>query len=181
MLHKHAGVTDITLAQWAVDGVLTIGEVANERNNVRIASGALSIRNNTTERIGLTAAGVLTIKDSSGAAVITLDASAGAEITKKLTMPGANSAIAIGATPPTSASAGTGLWLDRTGLYGLAANVVRDGRLRAIVAAAGKTVMDVNGVTLDARTVAGTDSVQRARNGARGCVRPPRSGSVCGN
>jgi hypothetical protein len=187
MLHKNAGGTDITLAQWAVDGVLTIGEVANERNNVRIASGALSIRNNTTERIGLTAAGVLTIKDSSGAAVITLDASAGAEITKKLTMPGADSAIAIGATPPTSASVGTGLWLDRTGLYGLAANVVQakmDAATGAIVAAAGKTVMDVNGVTLDADTVAGTGAAYSQPGTALKWMRAGTStkvGSVYGN
>jgi hypothetical protein len=150
MLSRSGGV-DTTRAQWAVDGTITIGQVAAERSNIQISAGALSIRNNTTERIGLTAAGVLTIKDSSGAAVITLDASAGAEITKKLTMPGANSAIAIGATPPTSASAGTGLWMDRTGLYGLASNVMQakmDAATGAIVAGGGLTWLDATGINL---------------------------------
>jgi len=104
-------------------GILTIGEVAANQNNVLISSGAISIRNNTTERIGMTAAGILTIKDSGGAAVITLDASAGAEITKKLTMPGANSAISIGGTPPTAVDSGTGIWIDRTGIYDLWSDV----------------------------------------------------------
>lgn len=40
-------------------------------------------------------------------------------ITGKLQLKGASSALAIGATPPASASAGTGVWLDRTGLYTL--------------------------------------------------------------
>lgn len=90
------------------------------KSSVVVLDTGISLYVNTTERIGLTSAGVLTIKDSAGNAVLTFDASSGAEITKKLTMPGANSAIAIGTTPPTSASAGTGIWIDKTGLYGLA-------------------------------------------------------------
>jgi len=111
----------------------------------------LSLRRNNVERVGLTAAGVLTIKDSSGAAVITLDASAGAEITKKLTMPGANSAIAIGATPPTANNSGTGIWIDRTGMYGLAANVVQakfDATTGAIMAGAGNVRLDASGLSV---------------------------------
>jgi len=34
-------------------------------------------------------------------------------------MPGTSSAITIGSTPPTSATSGTGIWIDRTGLYSL--------------------------------------------------------------
>ena len=123
--------------------------------NVSITSAGMQIRNATTERIGMTSAGVLTISDSAGAAVITLDASAGAEITKKLTMPGANSAIAIGSTPPTSATVGTGLWLDRTGLYGLAANVLQtkvsatDGK---ITAGAGGIILDDSGLIIQGGT-----------------------------
>jgi len=45
-----------------------------------------------------------------------------AEITGKLVMPGTASAIAIGSTPPTAANAGTGIWIDRTGIYGLLSN-----------------------------------------------------------
>nr|AUN37445.1 flagellar hook-length control protein FliK [uncultured bacterium] len=44
-------------------------------------------------------------------------------LTGKLTMSGASSAIAIGTTPPTSSSAGTGVWIDRTGLYALSSGL----------------------------------------------------------
>jgi hypothetical protein len=37
---------------------------------------------------------------------------------------GASAGLAFGTTPPTSAAVGTGLWLDKTGLYGLTSNVV---------------------------------------------------------
>jgi hypothetical protein len=104
-------------------GAITIGRVAASQDNILISSGALYIRNNTTNRIELTAAGIMYIRDSAGAAVFTFDASAGAEITKKLTMPGTSSAIAIGTTPPTSATSGTGIWIDRTGLYNLVSSV----------------------------------------------------------
>jgi hypothetical protein len=43
----------------------------------------------------------------------------GGEISGSLTMPGTESAISIGSTPPASASSGTGIWIDRTGLYSL--------------------------------------------------------------
>ena len=36
-----------------------------------------------------------------------------------LTMNGEGSALAIGITPPTSSTEGTGIWIDRTGIYGL--------------------------------------------------------------
>lgn len=66
----------------------------------------------------------------------------------KLTMSGASSAIAIGTTPPTSASAGTGLWIDRTGVYGLASNVqqaIFDAATGKITAGAGKVLLDSTG------------------------------------
>jgi hypothetical protein len=116
------------------------------------ADGTIKLRSSNQDRIVLSGAGVLTINDSGGAAVITLDASAGAEITKKLSMPGANSAIAIGATPPTSPTAGTGLWLDRTGLFSLAAGAFQvkidatDGKLYA---GNGGSVLDAMGLNND--------------------------------
>lgn len=70
---------------------------------------------------------------------------------------GASAALAFGTTPPTSAAAGTGIWLDRTGLYGLASNVVQakvsaaDGK---ITAGAGSVTLDVIGLTLGAGTFA---------------------------
>ena len=144
-----AGSARITLDGSA--DTIQVGQAAASQNNVLISGGAISIRNNITERIGLTAAGILTIKDSGGNAVITLDASAGAEITKMLAMKGADAAIAIGTTPPTSASAGTGIWIDRTGIYGLLSNTYQakmqatDGK---VIAGAGNVTLDANGITV---------------------------------
>ena len=120
---------------------------ADATNGIRIMRGAI-------KRFGVTIDGVLTINDSDGAAVITLDASTGAEITKKLTMPGANSAIAIGATPPTSATVGTGIWIDRTGLYGLNANVQQTyiDSTGQLFAGAGAVWLNINGISLDVPT-----------------------------
>lgn len=64
---------------------------------------------------------------------------------------GASAGLAFGTTPPTSASVGTGIWLDRTGLYGLASNVVQakfDAGTGAITAGAGNVVLDANGISL---------------------------------
>jgi hypothetical protein len=153
--HYLSGVVDTTIAQWANDGTITIGRIGANQDNIYISAGAISIRNNTTERIGLSSAGILTIKDSSGNAVLTFDASAGAEITKKFTMPGASSAIAIGTTPPTSAGAGTGIWIDRTGFYALASDVVQvkiDGTNGQMTAGAGHLIIDANGIALKTLT-----------------------------
>jgi hypothetical protein len=60
--------------------------------------------------------------------------SAGASIT----MSASNSKLAIGSTPPTSATVGTGIWIDSTGMYGLNANVLQaffsavDGSFQAV-------------------------------------------------
>lgn len=72
-------------------------------------------------------------------------------ITGTLTMPAAGSAIAIGVTPPTSSTAGTGIWIDRTGMYGLAANVLQakfDAVTGAITAGAGGVTLDTTGIAL---------------------------------
>lgn len=64
---------------------------------------------------------------------------------------GASAALAFGATPPTSASAGTGVWLDRTGLFGLLSNTVQvklDATTGAITAGAGAVALDVNGISI---------------------------------
>jgi len=144
-----------TSARITLDGSadsILIGQVAASQNNILISSGAISVRNNDVERIGVTAAGILTIKDSGGNAVITLDASAGAEITKTLAMKGAAAAISIGETPPASATSGTGIWIDRTGFYSLDTDVYQvkidaiDGKLYA---GGGSVMLDSVGITLD--------------------------------
>lgn len=74
-----------------------------------------------------------------------------------LQMLGANGAIAIGTTPPTSASAGTGLWIDRTGVYGLLSNVVQfkiDAATGKATFGAGNNTIDTNGMNLKISTVA---------------------------
>jgi len=70
-------------------------------------------------RLQISAAGVMTLRDSAGVAKITLDAAAGMTLDGKMQMLGSSSAIAIGVLPPLSAAIGTGLWQDRTGLYGI--------------------------------------------------------------
>lgn len=73
-------------------------------------------------------------------------------LTSTLSLSGANSAIAVGITPPTSASAGTGIWLDRTGLYGLNSNVVQAkfASTGEIIAGSGRITLDANRLTIDA-------------------------------
>lgn len=106
-------------------GDVLLGSNASAKANALwdFSAGSFIIRIATTKRIELTSTGYLYIRDSAGNAVFTFDSSSGAEITKKLTMPGTSSALAIGATPPTSATSGTGIWLDRTGLYNLVSSV----------------------------------------------------------
>ena len=83
--------------------------------------------------------------------VIQFDASGNADITGKLRMPGASSALAIGSTPPTASNSGTGIWLDRTGLFALSAGTYQvkidatDGKLYA---GAGNVILDSSGVSL---------------------------------
>jgi len=138
-------------------GNVTVGEVGPNLSNVYITAGALQLRDNITIRIGLSAGGILTVNDSGGNPVITLDAALGAEITKKLTMPGASSAISIGAVPPTGSGAGTGIWIDRTGMYGLDTNALQakfDAVTGAITAGAGAVILDINGIGIVASAIA---------------------------
>lgn len=145
-----SGLSTVT-AQWTNAGDIILGQVAAGQSNTLISAGNISLRNNTTERIGLSSTGILTIKDSAGNAVFTFDASTGADITRKLSISGSNSAITIGATPPTSASTGTGLWLDRTGIYSLLSNVVQfkmDTTTGSLQAGNGNVVINSSGITL---------------------------------
>jgi len=90
-------------------------------------------------------------------------AAGNADITGKLRMPGASSAIAIGATPPTSASAGTGLWLDRNGFYGLASSVVQvsiDAATGMLKAGAGDVEVGSGGITLNSKAYAQSAAIQ---------------------
>jgi hypothetical protein len=100
-------------------GNITVGQVAAGQSNVRISSGEVDIRLNTTNRIQLTSAGVLNINDSAGNNMIQLDASQGMFLVGKMQVSGSGAAFTLGTTPPTDATHGTGIWVDRTGIFGL--------------------------------------------------------------
>lgn len=136
---------------------MALGEYAANRPNITIdPTNGLRLRTYTTT-------------------VMQFDVSGNADITGKLRMPGASSAIAIGATPPTSASAGTGIWLDRTGLYGLAANVEQfslDATNGKAYAGAGNVVLDINGISISATIGADAYDAKKSlrfNNGAINC------------
>lgn len=69
-------------------------------------------------------------------------------IDSTLTMNGASGAITLGTTPPSSATVGTGLWIDRTGVYSLSSNT-QNATLSSsgLSAGAGALLLDVNGLT----------------------------------
>lgn len=101
----------------------------------------------------VTNAGALTATNATitGAIAATSGSLSALSITGLLTMSGAASAITIGTTPPTSASAGTGVWLDRTGLYGLLAGTAQaklDATTGALVAGAGNVTLNADGINL---------------------------------
>ena len=151
MIYKDNGGTEATLAQWTINGNLTIGEVGASKDNIYISAGAISIRNNITERIGITSDGILTIKDSGGAAVFTFNASAGAEFTKSLTLATTGG---IYQGTGTFDSPTTGLKIYNSGGYGKISGynagseqwyAGTDGKLYA---GGGSVKIDINGVSL---------------------------------
>ena len=102
---------------------------------------------------GAIAAGAITADKLNVSSLSAITAIMGAlTINDLLTLSGTSSAITIGETPPTSNSLGTGLWIDRTGIYGLNSNVEQvkvDAETGKIVAAAGLMFIDSEGITGD--------------------------------
>lgn len=151
-VHNLSGVVDTTLGRWANDGQITIGRYASGYGNVNITtSGDLKVRQYSTTRIYLSAAGVLTINDSSGNAVFTFDASAGAQFTLPLTL-ATTGGIYQGSGSFSSPT--TGLKIYNSGGYGRIAGYNAgtvqwygdtDGKLYA---GAGDVILDANGITL---------------------------------
>lgn len=87
-------------------------------------------------------------------------------VTGKLTMSGVSSAIAIGTTPPTSATAGTGIWIDRTGYYGLSSGTYQvkiDATNGKFYAGSGNILLDTNGLTIQM-----ADAASYMRHGTTG-------------
>jgi hypothetical protein len=112
-------------------GAALFGDNSSTKANMLYSAGTLKIRRGTTDYITFS--------------------STDAQFTNVINMSGASSAIAIGSTPPTSASAGTGIWLDRTGMYGLSGGAVQakfDAVTGWITAGGGKAILDSNGYSL---------------------------------
>jgi len=134
-----------------IEGTFTGGQTAKQNISVSPTTG-LTINNNGVERFGLSSAGVMTIKDSSGAAVFTFDASSGAEFTKPLTL-GAAGGIYQGTGTFASPTTGLKIWND-TGLGRIAgynAGVLQwyantDGKLYA---GAGAVSLSDSGIRID--------------------------------
>ena len=156
MMWKNNLGANIEVAQWEINGSLTIGQVAASQDNIYISAGALSIRNNTTERIGLTAAGILTIKNSAGSAVFTFNSSSGAEFTLPLTLASGGG---IYQGTGTFGTPTTGLKIYNSGGIGMIAGYNggalqwygnTDGKLYA---GAGNVWMDASGLTIKRSTL----------------------------
>jgi len=95
--------------------------------------------------------------DGTGSAALLIDVDGNVTLTDaSLELTGIGH-IALGSPPPTSASAGTGIWIDDTGIFGLASNV-QQAYMRAsdgkIVAGAGNVVLDTTGITITNDTAA---------------------------
>lgn len=153
-------------SQWFPNGDLQIGQTGSGQSNVFITSGAVKLRNNTTDYIsldssgnalfGLTASSQGNVYISGGTVsirrgttdYITLNAT-DAQFTNLIKMSGPNAAISLGTTPPTSATAGTGIWLDRNSIVSLSSNtqnVVLDSA--GITAGAGNVTLNSTGLML---------------------------------
>lgn len=81
-----------------------------------------------------------------------------------LTMSGVSSAITIGTTPPTSSVLGTGIWLDRTGVYSLNSNV-QEAVLSNSGFTAGPVSLNSLGISLSLTTSYNSDYAIKWLNG----------------
>jgi hypothetical protein len=157
------------LGRWTTTGSVIIGNsMTNNRIQIAPVSGISfysgnNLRGNfnsvgnfwfgssfNSARIEYNSTDGLVLYSSTNQNVIQLTTTGSAIIQNKLLLNGTNSAIAIGNPPPTSSTAGTGLWLDRSGLYGLNANVRQayfgsDGKLYA---GGGNVYIDSEGIKI---------------------------------
>lgn len=147
-----------TLISWDTSGNLNITGNA-VIGGVTIGSGKMFVGagnfNNADTSFYVDGAGQFSLKDKLSWNNTTLTISGNialSSLTSTLSLSGASSAISIGTTPPTSASSGTGIWLDRTGLYTLNTNVVQakmDAATGKLIAGAGEVVIDSRGISIN--------------------------------
>lgn len=132
------------------------GQYVVGKSSVVVTDAGLSLYNGTTERIGLTAAGVLTIKNSSGNDVFSFNSSAGAEFTLPLTL-GTGGGIYQGSGTFASPTTGLKLWNDsgtgRLAGYNTSAmqwSAGTDGRIYAgYVSSTPHTAIGASGIVFD--------------------------------
>jgi hypothetical protein len=109
------------LGLWDMSGNARFGQIGAGQGNILIdAGGTLHVRRATTDYITMNATD--------------------AQFTNVINMSGSGAAISLGATPPTSATAGTGIWEDRTGIYSLSAGTQNTTLTSAGISAAGGNV-----------------------------------------
>jgi hypothetical protein len=141
-----------TIAGWTVNSTYFAKDTGTNSTSSGMAPldysfyAGSTYANRATAPFRVTPAGALTATSATITGAIT--ASSGS-ITGPLTMGGASGSISLGTTPPTSATVGTGIWLDRTGLYSLSSNtqnIVIDAN--GVTAAAGNVILDANGLRL---------------------------------
>lgn len=116
-------------------------------------TNGIRIRHNTTNKIVLDASGNASFTGSITAAAGAVGgwsiASAKLSSTGIDIHSGAGAALAFGTTPPTSASTGTGIWLDRTGLFALAGDDLQvkiEAATGALVSGDGNVKLDAEGL-----------------------------------
>jgi hypothetical protein len=146
-LRMFSGLATV-VGQWQNNGTITLGSPIRIQLNPD-GSGFLA-----NSAISWDTAGNLTITSSATIGGWTIAAnkiySTGVNLNS-----GTNAGLAFGTTPPTSttpgAPTGTGIWLDRTGLYALAASVVQvkiDATTGQFIAGTNQVVIDNTGITI---------------------------------
>lgn len=148
--------------------VWTMGRVAASYSNIQISAGVLSLRNNTTERIGLTAAGVLTVKNSVGNAVFTFNASSGAEFTLPLTL-AATGGIYQGTGTFASPTTGLKVWNDggigRIAGYNSSTIQWYANTTGQMLAGSGNVILDADGITIISLVATGDSNAYKFSDG----------------
>jgi hypothetical protein len=167
------GNNTTVLGQWDTSGNIVVGQVASGQSNVRISSGALDLRNNTTARIHLASDGSgylansLIAWDTSGNLTVTGNATIAAWTigatrisSTHVFIDEAGEYLSMGATPPTSYGSNVGVFLEgansgRMSLYKDANNYLQWDNSKLIWKGA-NTSLDASGnLTVNAGLIGG--------------------------
>lgn len=158
------------------DGKILVAAAQNATNGASVIpyGGQQPLVNGGTQITALSilagnvAAGAITASKISVTNLQAINATMGSlTIDATLTMSGASSNIRIGTTPPTGTNNGTGLWIDRTGVYSLTSNVQQATLTSAgLSAGAGNVILNAGGLYLVVPTASAyTSSVNFTKAG----------------